>query len=97
MVKKGYRDPPYHNWSHAFTVAHFAYLCIKNLVAGNMLTYASALLVHTFTREPHCPSRCARRELEKLAFFVASLCHDIDHRGTPRPVPPRHAAASIAP
>ncbi|KAF4517970.1 hypothetical protein B566_EDAN005337 [Ephemera danica] len=31
LVKKGYRDPPYHNWMHAFTVAHFAYLLLKNL------------------------------------------------------------------
>ncbi|KAJ8297685.1 hypothetical protein KUTeg_024216 [Tegillarca granosa] len=30
MVKKGYRSPPYHNWMHAFAVAHFCYLCIKN-------------------------------------------------------------------
>ncbi|XP_014238612.1 cGMP-dependent 3',5'-cyclic phosphodiesterase-like isoform X7 [Trichogramma pretiosum] len=30
-VKKGYRDAPYHNWMHAFSVAHFAYLLIKNL------------------------------------------------------------------
>ncbi|XP_043476114.1 cGMP-dependent 3',5'-cyclic phosphodiesterase-like isoform X3 [Leptopilina heterotoma] len=30
-VKKGYRDAPYHNWVHAFSVAHFAYLMIKNL------------------------------------------------------------------
>lgn len=29
-VRKGYRDVPYHNWSHAFSVAHFAYLAIKN-------------------------------------------------------------------
>nr|CAI5822288.1 unnamed protein product [Callosobruchus analis] len=29
-VKKGYRDLPYHNWLHAFSVAHFAYLCLKN-------------------------------------------------------------------
>lgn len=29
-VRKGYRDVPYHNWSHAFSAAHFAYLCIKN-------------------------------------------------------------------
>lgn len=29
-VKKGYRDVPYHNWMHAFSVAHFAYLCLKN-------------------------------------------------------------------
>jgi len=31
MVKRGYRDPPYHNWSHAFSVAHFSYLLMKNL------------------------------------------------------------------
>lgn len=29
-VEKGYRDTPYHNWQHAFSVAHFAYLSIKN-------------------------------------------------------------------
>lgn len=29
-VRKMYRDVPYHNWLHAFSVAHFAYLCIKN-------------------------------------------------------------------
>ena len=26
MVKKGYRDPPYHNWFHALSVTHFCYL-----------------------------------------------------------------------
>ncbi|XP_048505681.1 cGMP-dependent 3',5'-cyclic phosphodiesterase-like isoform X3 [Athalia rosae] len=31
FVKKGYRDAPYHNWVHAFSVAHFAYLLIVNL------------------------------------------------------------------
>ncbi|KAJ7393021.1 cGMP-dependent 3',5'-cyclic phosphodiesterase [Desmophyllum pertusum] len=30
MVRKGYRNPPYHNWSHAFTVTHFCYLLYKN-------------------------------------------------------------------
>ncbi len=25
MVKKGYRDTPYHNWQHALSVAHFCY------------------------------------------------------------------------
>lgn len=30
-VKKSYRDAPYHNWTHAFSVAHFAYLLIKNM------------------------------------------------------------------
>ncbi|XP_064609581.1 cGMP-dependent 3',5'-cyclic phosphodiesterase-like [Liolophura sinensis] len=31
MVRKGYRNPPYHNWMHAYSVAHFCYLLIKNL------------------------------------------------------------------
>uniref|UniRef100_A0A8C4NAS4 Phosphodiesterase n=2 Tax=Eptatretus burgeri TaxID=7764 RepID=A0A8C4NAS4_EPTBU len=31
MVKKGYRDPPYHNWMHAYSVSHFCYLLDKNL------------------------------------------------------------------
>ncbi len=25
MVKKGYRDTPYHNWQHGLSVAHFSY------------------------------------------------------------------------
>jgi cGMP-dependent 3',5'-cyclic phosphodiesterase len=29
MVKKGYRNPPYHNWMHAFCVAHFSYTLFK--------------------------------------------------------------------
>jgi len=31
MVKRGYRDPPYHNWTHAFSVAHFSFLLLRNL------------------------------------------------------------------
>ena len=30
MVRRGYRDPPYHNWVHGFTVAHSAYLLLHN-------------------------------------------------------------------
>uniref|UniRef100_A0AAY4EN36 Phosphodiesterase n=1 Tax=Denticeps clupeoides TaxID=299321 RepID=A0AAY4EN36_9TELE len=37
MVKKGYRDPPYHNWTHAFSVSHFCYLLYKNLELSNYL------------------------------------------------------------
>jgi cGMP-dependent 3',5'-cyclic phosphodiesterase len=31
MVRRGYRDPPYHNWMHAFSVAHFSFSLIENL------------------------------------------------------------------
>ena len=37
MVKKGYRDPPYHNWMHAFSVSHFCYLLYKTLELTNYL------------------------------------------------------------
>ncbi|KAL2095192.1 hypothetical protein ACEWY4_009911 [Coilia grayii] len=37
VVKRGYRDPPYHNWMHAFSVAHFCYLLCKNLDMGQYL------------------------------------------------------------
>ncbi|GAA27851.2 cGMP-dependent 3' 5'-cyclic phosphodiesterase [Clonorchis sinensis] len=60
MVCRGYRNPAYHNWIHAFSVTHFVYICGKNLpLAGKFL-----------------------KNIEFLALFVASLCHDIDHRGT---------------
>lgn len=29
-VKKNYRDVPYHNWTHAFAVAHSMYLVIRS-------------------------------------------------------------------
>ena len=29
-VQKNYRDVPYHNWTHAFTVAHSMYCVIKS-------------------------------------------------------------------
>ncbi|KXJ08803.1 cGMP-dependent 3',5'-cyclic phosphodiesterase [Exaiptasia diaphana] len=38
MVKRGYREPPYHNWYHAFTVAHFCYLLYKNTDMDSRLT-----------------------------------------------------------
>lgn len=41
MVKKGYRDPPYHNWMHAFSVSHFCYLLYKNLGLSRYLQYVN--------------------------------------------------------
>ncbi|XP_066261822.1 cGMP-dependent 3',5'-cyclic phosphodiesterase-like isoform X2 [Euwallacea similis] len=48
-VKKGYRDVPYHNWSHGFSVAHFAYLALKNfqLVERGYFTQLEALAYFT--------------------------------------------------
>ncbi|XP_064626928.1 probable 3',5'-cyclic phosphodiesterase pde-5 isoform X4 [Lineus longissimus] len=55
-VRKNYRNVPYHNWAHAFSVAHAMFTVIKTTE-------------NTFT------------PLERLALFVACLCHDLDHRG----------------
>ncbi|XP_042238504.1 cGMP-dependent 3',5'-cyclic phosphodiesterase-like isoform X2 [Homarus americanus] len=45
MVRKGYRDPPYHNWLHAFSVTHFAFLLLNNLhlTENNCVTHLEAL------------------------------------------------------
>ncbi|XP_041055952.1 cGMP-dependent 3',5'-cyclic phosphodiesterase isoform X1 [Carcharodon carcharias] len=37
MVRRGYRDLPYHNWMHAFSVTHFCYLLFKNLPLHDFL------------------------------------------------------------
>ncbi|KAJ8730571.1 hypothetical protein PYW08_001984 [Mythimna loreyi] len=60
-VKKGYRDVPYHNWTHAFNVVQWAYASIINF----------RLLQHRYFND-----------LQALMYLVASLVHDIDHRGT---------------
>ncbi|KAK2585797.1 hypothetical protein KPH14_010402 [Odynerus spinipes] len=45
-VERSYRDAPYHNWVHAFSVAHFAYLLIKNLhlITEGYMTYLQAFV-----------------------------------------------------
>lgn len=45
MAKLGYRDNPYHNWRHAFSVTHFAYLLLKHLelTKNKSLDYIEAL------------------------------------------------------
>lgn len=42
-IEKGYRefkDAPYHNWMHAFSVAHFIYACLKtfDLIGRHYIT-----------------------------------------------------------
>ncbi|XP_015914248.2 cGMP-dependent 3',5'-cyclic phosphodiesterase isoform X2 [Parasteatoda tepidariorum] len=46
-VKQGYRDPPYHNWKHGFSVAHFSYLLLKNLkLMGNQISPLEGLALY---------------------------------------------------
>lgn len=47
MVKEGYRNPPYHNWDHAFSVAHHAYSLAKNLDFENVFGDLEALALLT--------------------------------------------------
>ncbi|VDP71058.1 unnamed protein product [Echinostoma caproni] len=53
-VRKSYRTPTYHNWQHAFSVGHFAFLCLVNaserlsgfLTGLEMLSLFVAALCH---------------------------------------------------
>uniref|UniRef100_A0AC35TY63 Phosphodiesterase n=1 Tax=Rhabditophanes sp. KR3021 TaxID=114890 RepID=A0AC35TY63_9BILA len=37
MVQKGYRDVPYHNWSHSYATGHFCYLLLRLPMVQNYL------------------------------------------------------------
>ena len=76
MVKRGYRDPPYHNWSHGFTVAHFAYLILDtgNFIRRGVIRWPVRILQNVFS--------VFSSDLEAFALLVACMCHDLDHRGT---------------
>jgi cGMP-dependent 3',5'-cyclic phosphodiesterase len=41
MVQKGYRDVPFHNWVHAFSVGHFAHLLLKLSTVKKHLTWVA--------------------------------------------------------
>ncbi|XP_022129460.1 probable 3',5'-cyclic phosphodiesterase pde-5 isoform X2 [Pieris rapae] len=56
-VKINYRQVPYHNFDHGWSVAHAMYVMLKN---DNENRFDNKM---------------------RQALFVASLCHDLDHRG----------------
>ncbi|XP_047524274.1 probable 3',5'-cyclic phosphodiesterase pde-5 isoform X2 [Pieris napi] len=56
-VKINYRNVPYHNFDHGWSVAHAMYVMLKN------------------DTENRFDSKM------RQALFVASICHDLDHRG----------------
>ncbi|GAB1598501.1 hypothetical protein Ahia01_000127200 [Argonauta hians] len=55
-VRRNYRNVPYHNWTHAFSVTQTMFTILKKSK-------------HKFGCK------------ESIALFIASLCHDLDHRG----------------
>ncbi|WAR23266.1 PDE5-like protein [Mya arenaria] len=78
-VRKNYRNVPYHNWDHAFSVAHAMYTVIKTSEHRFTAQESDSIrvcLTVTVNRT------CNRAFLwQCLALFVACLCHDLDHRG----------------
>lgn len=52
-VQKSYRaEVPYHNWFHAISVTHFAYLLIKLSPVSNLLTQIQLDMVRSLV---FCP------------------------------------------
>ena len=58
-VRQNYRNVPFHNFNHGFSVVHACYTLLSNCTLNEYFPRA-----------------------ELLAMFVATLCHDVDHRGT---------------
>lgn len=85
MVRKGYRDPPYHNWSHAFAVLHFCYLLFKNTKVLSLIRLEMSKSIKMALNLINLINYCSlhiHSELDAFSLFVSCLCHDIDHRGT---------------
>lgn len=51
-ARMGYRDLPYHNWAHAFSVAHFSFLLMFRL---NLIHRCLITLVRQFDCRKRCP------------------------------------------
>jgi len=47
MVRKGYRDTPFHNWKHGFGVMHHAYALINNLNLRSVFTEVDIIALLT--------------------------------------------------
>ena len=51
MVKRGYRDPPYHNWMHAFCVGHFFYALTKTCDISDYFTDIEVFIPQSLNSE----------------------------------------------
>jgi hypothetical protein len=74
QVVSSYRDNPYHNFYHGFSVFHYAYLflCFSGL-RNSQNGQAS---------ETEQPDSVVKFDgLATLSTLIAALCHDIDHPG----------------
>ena len=56
-IKKNYRKVPYHNWNHAFSVAHSMYAMLKTATTYNFTMYEVGIvnnlhdICHTFMNQ----------------------------------------------
>ncbi len=71
-VSKNYRSNPYHNWDHAFHVAHCMY-CILKGAPGYFNSVEVSYVIWNCTE-------FIILSLQKLSLVLACLCHDLDHR-----------------
>uniref|UniRef100_A0A8C2GAG8 Phosphodiesterase 2A n=1 Tax=Cyprinus carpio TaxID=7962 RepID=A0A8C2GAG8_CYPCA len=82
MVKKGYRDPPYHNWMHAFSVSHFCYLLYKNLQLSNYLEhhFAQAIAILN-TQGCNIFEKFSRKDYQRMLDLMRDiiLATDLAH------------------
>ena len=68
-------DNPYHNFKHAFCVAHTTFLLLKQ--HGLQLLLPQTEVPNW--RHNYNPLRHVVAKV--LAMFLAAICHDIDHPG----------------
>lgn len=77
LVSKGYRDVPYHNWSHAFAVSHFSYLLLRTKSVQEKLTDIErfALLVGSLCHDidHRGTSNKFQMDLVSCLFFIVRL------------------------
>uniref|UniRef100_A0A673HDD3 Phosphodiesterase n=1 Tax=Sinocyclocheilus rhinocerous TaxID=307959 RepID=A0A673HDD3_9TELE len=79
MVKKGYRDPPYHNWMHAFSVSHFCYLLYKNLQLSNYLEDIEILALFVSCMCHDLDHRGTNNSFQVDSCVFAALCCSPHH------------------
>jgi GAF domain-containing protein len=87
-VRKNYRDVPYHNWGHALSVAHGMFIIVLRARAAAGLAPDGAQRPGGAGKSDCDPGVLALSrkvfgdQVQVLALMVATLCHDLDHRGT---------------
>lgn len=74
----------YHNWRHALNVAQTMFVIIKVIKRDAIhlfIIICEIFLFPKFLFEKRCNLRRFLDPKEQLALIMASICHDLDHRG----------------